>query len=117
MDGENTANSSARERQKAGLRPPWKPGETGNPGGASKLLKARCTAVQALVDVQQTPEMVAGVIEKLRQLAMQGSVPAAGMYLDRVVGPVKDGTEAVETNLSDAPPEVLEWLSTQGRGN
>jgi hypothetical protein len=92
----------------------WQPGQSGNPSGLSSAQRRRFDSVQKLLDKEQSPEKVAEVIEKLRLMALDGHVPAAGLYLDRVIGPVKRETEE-EPNLKDAPVEVLEWLSKQGR--
>ena len=52
------------------------------------------------------------VFAKLKELALRGDKGDAAymkLYLERVLGPVKDLDE-LESLLADAPPEVVTWL-------
>lgn len=67
-------------------------GVSGNPGGRPRRLLALNAALEDAHDATQ----VLPVVEKLRELAMAGDVPAARAYLDRVLGPVRRSDEAEE---------------------
>lgn len=95
-------------------------GYTGNPGGRPKRLRE----IEAMLDAEhRTVDNMRQVYNRLKFLALgepvevlfKGTVvnikleadPAfMKLYLERVIGPVKE----LEVDLSDAPPEVLEYL-------
>ncbi len=101
----------------------WLPGTSPNPGGKPKKLRE----IEAMLDAEhRTVENMRAVFAKLKAIALgeatcetvtkDGDViefrpPADGafakLYLERVLGPVK---EVEEIDLSDAPPEVLTYL-------
>lgn len=62
------------------------PGVSGNPGGRPKRLLAIETALHEAHDAAK----VLAVIDRLHGMAVRGNVQAARLYLDRVVGPVRD---------------------------
>jgi hypothetical protein len=93
QDGQNTGKNTA------GLRPPWKPGESGNPGGRPRR-KPLTDAYAALLDKPIPPDMArqlkldesttyAQVIAmSLVREAVKGKVQAAAEVADRVEGKI-----------------------------
>lgn len=98
------------------------PGGTANPGGRPKSLRE----IQRMLDAEhRTVENMREVYAKLRELAVEGwdepkfhegavcghvrrhSEAYMELYLNRVEGPVRE----IKADLSDAPPEVVEWLA------
>lgn len=100
--------------------PAWvKGGPSPNPGGKRKVLRE----IEDMIDSEfRTPETIrealtacktygfsheTGVNSEGGEIMLRG--PDAGfakIFFDRVLGPVKE----IETDLSDAPPEVLEYI-------
>jgi hypothetical protein len=83
-DGQNTANNTS------GLRPPWKPGESGNPGGRPKT-KLITEAYRALLDKPFPGDPQGRTGAELIALAMlkeaiKGKVNAASELADRIEG-------------------------------
>jgi hypothetical protein len=82
--------------------PIWKPGQSGNPAGVSKIRLELLSACQ----VGQTPERVRQVIDAMWSKAVEdGDVPAATLYLRYVVGPVEEDArleELAERKLREA---------------
>jgi hypothetical protein len=93
QDGQNTGKNTA------GLRPPWKPGKSGNPGGRPRR-KPLTDAYAALLDKPIPPDMArqlkldesttyAQVIAmSLVREAVKGKVQAAAEVADRVEGKI-----------------------------
>ena len=97
------------------------PGQTANPGGRPKKLRE----IEAMLDKEhRDPAKMREVFDRLRALAMGEAVtvPVPGgdgetmveiqadahfmkLYLERVMGPVKD----LEVDMSDWPDEVVKW--------
>jgi hypothetical protein len=98
----------------------WLPGTSPNPGGKPKKLRE----IEAMLDQEhRTVANMREVFGRLKALALgeivhvtdrEGNVDIElkadsrfmGLYLDRVMGPVKD----LEIDLSDAPSEALAYL-------
>jgi|SoimicmetaTmtHMA_FD_contig_61_162114_length_649_multi_2_in_0_out_0_2 hypothetical protein len=113
-----SAEKSATERPVVGK--PFPPGVSGNPGGKPKKLRE----IEAMLDQEhRTVANMREVFGRLKALALgeiihvtdrEGNVDVElkadsrfmGLYLDRVMGPVKD----LEIDLSDAPSEALAYL-------
>jgi hypothetical protein len=93
-----------------------------NPGGKPKSLRE----IQRMLDAEhRTVENMREVYAKLRELAVEGVEEPKfylggvcgyvrrydsgflELYLNRVEGPVRE----IKADLSDAPPEVVEWLA------
>ena len=113
QDGQNTEKNTART---AGLRPPWKPGQSGNPGGRPKR-KVLTDAYTALLDQNIPPDLArklqisesstyAEVIAMaLVREAVKGKVNAAAELADRAEGRVM---ERVQVNrMGDPLAELL----------
>jgi len=99
---------------------PFPPGVSGNPGGKPKKLRE----IEAMLDAEhRNVANMREVFARLKALAMgevvfipseDGEIQVSlksdpafmKLYLERVLGPVKD----IEPDLSDAPPEVLDYL-------
>ena len=100
----------------------FKPGVSGNPGGRPRKL----VEIERMLDAEhRTAENLRAVYAKLRELAVdgveepkywEGSVCGyvrrynsafMELYLNRVQGPVRE----IKADLTDAPPEVVEWLA------
>lgn len=114
MDAENTNP----ERRIVGR--PFAPGQSGNPGGKPKKLRE----IEAMLDAEhRTAENMRLVFGRLRVLAMGEAVEVQHkdgtivvklkavpdymrLYLERVMGPVKD----LEIDWGSAPEEALVWL-------
>ena len=77
-------------------------GVSGNPGGRPR----RAGEIEAVLDEHRIPEKMREVLSKLRELALAGEPGTMKLYLDRVMGPVRD----LDIDLSDAPDEVLAWM-------
>jgi hypothetical protein len=88
---------------------PFRPGQSGNPSGRPKSL----TALEAQIRELHGP-LAIEVLEKLRGLALAGNVPAAKVYLERVLGP----SRAIRHPLQSAPtsPDTV-GASVNGRSN
>lgn len=113
------AENSNAERRIVGR--PFQHGTSGNPGGKPKKLRE----IEAMLDAEhRTPENMRQVFARLRVLAMGEVIEVAHkdgtvivqlkaipdfmrLYLERVMGPVKD----LEIDLATAPPEALSWLT------
>jgi hypothetical protein len=98
----------------------WLPGTSPNPGGKPKKLRE----IEAMLDQEhRTVANMREVFGRLKALALgeiihvtdrEGNIDVElkadsrfmGLYLDRVMGPVKD----LEIDLSDAPSEALAYL-------
>lgn len=97
------------------------PGGTANPGGRPKSIKE----VEAMLDAEhRTVEKMRETFKLIRRIAHGVDEPvfyqgvACGykrvydggwmeLYLNRVLGPIKE----LKVDLSDAPPDVLEWIA------
>ena len=124
-------DGSARARQSTGPderkvvvpSPVGQKGYTGNPGGRPKALKE---IERMLNEEHRTVDNMRAVYARLKFLALgepvevtfRGAVvridlkadPAfMKLYLERVVGPVKD-LDDLDELLKDAPPEAIEFL-------
>lgn len=95
------------------LRPPWKPGESGNPGGRPKgrSLTARLRELldrgeingKPIKDGQQVADLVAKALIKA---AVRGNVKALQYIFDRVDGKIPD-------KVWNLTPEDLKALSDE----
>lgn len=79
---------------------PFRPGQSGNPAGRPKALIALETDIREI----HGPKAL-DVLEKLRGLALAGNVPAAKVYLDRVLGPVRPPREPLP-NVAPSPESI-----------
>jgi hypothetical protein len=113
------AGNSAPEPKKPPGRP-FPKGVSGNPSGRPKAL----VAIQKMLDDEhRSLDSMREVFSRLKALALGQVVTVTGkdgevdieleaepaymkLYLERVLGPVKD----IEPDLSDAPPEVINYL-------
>jgi hypothetical protein len=81
-------------------------GYTGNPGGRPKALRE----IEAMLNREhRNVANMKLVFDTIRMLALRGEKGDSGyakLYLERVLGPVKD----IDIDLTDAPPEVIEFL-------
>jgi fructose-1,6-bisphosphatase/sedoheptulose 1,7-bisphosphatase-like protein len=87
----------------------WKAGASPNPGGRPKKIRD----IEAAILKAETPERVTEVINAMRLMALSGEkeAPAAAkVYLERVLGPVKD----LDIDLSDASEETIRYLAEHG---
>jgi hypothetical protein len=75
-------------------------GVSGNPGGRPKSIAALESEIRELHG-----PLAIGVLEKLRGLALAGNVPAAKVYLERVLGPARAIREPLPS--VPTPPEEL----------
>jgi len=86
QDGGNTA------RNTAGLRPPWKPGESGNPSGRPKRKPITDAYIRLLNEPipgdKEGRTFADALAQKILKEALNGKVPAASEITDRVEGKV-----------------------------
>jgi hypothetical protein len=98
---------------------PFKPGNRMNPGGRPKVLRE----IEAMLDKEhRNVQNMREVFERLKALALGEVVTVKGpdgqtdvelqadpafmkLYLERVLGPVKD----LEIDMTDWPDEVVKW--------
>jgi hypothetical protein len=73
------------------LKPPWVPGQSGNPAGHSEDRRL-ATALFDMID--RNPDMAGELIEIAFAKALAGSFPHWEMLFDLVDGPVRTGTRA-----------------------
>jgi hypothetical protein len=110
-------DGSARARQSTGPderkavvpSPVGQKGYTGNPGGRPKALKE---IERMLNEEHRTVESMREVFATVKALALRGEKGDSGylkLYLERVLGPVKD-LDDLDELLKDAPPEAIEFL-------
>lgn len=87
---------------------PFKPGQSGNPEGESKY----AVTLRRAIERQETAERVCDVVDAMRidALAHEKFSPAAAKVYFGAVGLRLDGGEATKIDLSDAPPETMEYL-------
>jgi hypothetical protein len=73
------------------LKPPWVPGQSGNPAGHSEDRRL-ATALFDMID--RNPDMAGELIEVAFTRALAGSFPHWEMLFNLVDGPVRTGTRA-----------------------
>jgi hypothetical protein len=80
-----------------------------NPGGRPKGIRE----IEAMLNAEhRTAENMRHVFRELKALALRGDKGDAQymkLYLERVLGPVKD-VEDLDRLLADAPPEVVAYI-------
>jgi len=67
----------------------FRPGVSGNPGGRPKGLRV----LEEALEESRDADHVLAVVDQLRTLALEGDVQAARVYLDRMLGPVRQKVE------------------------
>ena len=88
--------SAPKDAPKAGLRPPWKPGQSGNPEGRAKGSRNRATlAAEALLDGE-----VENLTRQCIEAALDGDMTAMRMCMERVLPPRKG--RAITFDLPEA---------------
>lgn len=101
-DGQNSTPQRGR---------PFRKGVSGNPGGRPKALRE----IEAMLNAEhRTVANMREVFNTLKLLALRGEKGDSGyakLYLERVLGPVKD-LDDLDDLLRDAPPEAIEFLRT-----
>lgn len=115
---ENSDTGTPRRRRGTGR--PFRPGQTGNPGGRPKSIRE----VEAMLDAEhRNVDAMRETFALIRKVAHGVDEPVfykgevcghirkysdgwMELYLNRVLGPVKE----LEVDLADAPPEVVTWL-------
>lgn len=86
----------------------WKAGQSGNAEGVSKYQ----AQLRRAIEERETSARVLDVIDAMRLDAMSHekfSAAAAKVYLG-AVGLKMDGNPPTKVDLSDAPPEVMDYL-------
>src|SRR5215831_12567531 len=113
------SNKPEQPKRPRGPGRPFQPGQSGNPGGKPKKLRE----IEAMLDAEhRDPEKMRETFALIRQVAHGVDEPVLykgevcghvrkyesawmQLYLDRVLGPVKD----IDVDLTDAPDEVVKW--------
>lgn len=86
---ENGENAGAITKQKSGLRPPWKPGQSGNPSGRPKKpLTERLISKLVREDSAEADRIIESLIASASDKDSPWSVRAASEIFDRVEGKV-----------------------------
>lgn len=100
---------TGRQVEYPNLRPNFVPGKSGNPSGVNRYMQQLRAAIQR----QESPGRVCQVVDAMRTQALAGdkASPNAAKVYFQAVGLKLDGAAAVNVDLSDAPPEVMEYLS------
>jgi hypothetical protein len=79
-------DDTAGKGQRAGLKPPWRPGQSGNPRGRAQGSRHRVSAaVQNLLEGEGEAHT-----RKCIELAMAGDITALRLCLDRILPPRRD---------------------------
>ena len=90
---------------------PFVPGQSGNPGGRPKQVRAYLEAIHR----QETPERVCEVVSAMRTQAIIGgkTAPACAKVYLLACGVPMDGkpSDDLAEKLRDAKPEYLDWLA------
>jgi len=109
------ADASAIERGETrpdGL-PKGKPFEPGNQAASGPRPESKYVAqLRAAIQEQETPAEVCKVVAAMKADALSGkkSAPAAAKVYLGAVGLKLDGGAETKVDLSDAPPEVMDYL-------
>lgn len=89
--GNERRRAAPSARSLANLKP-WRPGQSGNPGGSSR----RVVEYRSIIEHQETPQCVAAVVAKLRELCIQqGDVKAGAVYL-KAVGAIDENKVPID---------------------
>lgn len=114
-------NSADNPKKRRGPGKPFQPGQSGNPGGRPPKLRE----IEAMLDAEhRTVEQMRETFELIRKVAHGVDEPVyykgqvcghirkydggwMTLYLDRVLGPVKE----LALDLTDAPEGVLRWVA------
>ena len=112
-----TGASSGADAPKAGLRPPWKPGESGNPEGRAKGSRNKATlAAEVLLDGEAE-----NLTRKAVDLALGGDTAALRLCLERILPPRKGRpivfTLPKVTNSGDLRAAALAILGAVSEGD
>jgi hypothetical protein len=67
--------------------------EPGNAIGRGHVVNRKLSELRRVALAAETPEQVAGVIAKLRELAMDGDTAAAKIYVETMIGKPVQGVE------------------------
>ena len=105
MDDQRESTIEQETKEEAPVRDArglWLPGVSGNPKGRSPRLKACREAIEQARD----PEKVKRMLRSLFRRGVKGDNFAAKLWLEHIV-PLD---EKAMPDLSDAPPEVLDYL-------
>ena len=87
--------------------PNWeKGGPSPNPTGVSKYQ----TQLRKAIEAKESPERVLEVIDAMRTMALSGNVKGAPAAAKVYLGAVGLKMETTKVDLTDAPPEVMEYL-------
>jgi hypothetical protein len=84
LGGNSAVSSETRRKRLANLKPPWKPGQSGNPGGRPK----RKPLTDTLLEVLEDPKECEALVRVWLKRAQKGSVTHLREILDRVEGRV-----------------------------
>lgn len=93
-------DSTITESQRSGLKP-WKPGQSGNPLGLSRIESDYRNAVKAAIRGQETTDHVCSVVEAMRKMALRGgkTAPAAAKVYLEAVGVKAETNEVIEAEV------------------
>lgn len=91
------AQNSDAEPEARGAGRPFRKGVSGNPGGRPRKVRELEAAIE---EAHAGPKALA-VIDKLQELALAGNVPAAKVYLDRVIRLARPRPETLPLTVPD----------------
>lgn len=84
-----------RNRNTSGLKPPWKPGESGNPAGYSRNRRLTDAIKRKLSEPGREDQLADAWFDQ----ALNGSYPHLREILDRTEGKVANKVEMTETKI------------------
>ena len=97
MGGNNAPKKSPN------LKPPWKPGQSGNPNGRPPGCRNKATlAIEELLDGEAE-----GLTRKAIELALKGDMQALRLCLERICPPRKDRPISLELPKVDTVSDIV----------
>ena len=107
--------SEQNPRSRANLRPPWKPGESGNKHGTNAVVASLAQLRAFMMDVSANGKSkLMNVLERLYLQAVNGNVVAARFLIEQTCGRPRETLQIEnaesEVNEDELFPLVLEYV-------
>jgi hypothetical protein len=107
--------SEQNPRSRANLRPPWKPGESGNKHGTNAVVASLAQLRAFMMDVSANGKSkLMNVLERLYLQAVNGNVVAARFLIEQTCGRPRETLQIEnaesEVNEDELFPLVLEFV-------
>lgn len=106
MSGET---SGEKHNGSTNLRPPWKPGQSGNPKGRPPAGQAVADMVRKVLEEKHEGNIskADAILQTAARLAIEGSKQHMDFLFERAFGKVKD---VIETLVPTADDETAAWI-------